>query len=182
MIRIFVAYPAAEYIRETFKKVFEQNVALSGLRWTIPINQHLTLFFIGEVDAEAVPDVIAVIQRIALRHSGFQLQFDRLTLAGKPSKPSMLWARFYKNAKFRELHDDLCQELKSFLPVEPTHPDPIPHITLARLAKSVNREKIIVPEADPGVLSVTRLELWQTVHQKKGLVYERLYQSELEGN
>src|SRR5436190_4874871 len=95
--RIFVAFPVTSVIAEELKIIRVQNNLLTGIRWTPSQNLHLTIFFLGEVPEENVSSISVVISAALIKTKPFSIEFDRITLAGKPKHGGMIWARFHKN-------------------------------------------------------------------------------------
>ena len=102
---------------------------IPGARWMDPSNFHLTLRFIGDIEA-------GLAREIAHELDGVQLRPFRLALKGVGlfggNKPHSLYAGVEENGELRRLHDlheRICQVLG--LPAEGRKF--VPHVTLARL-------------------------------------------------
>lgn len=102
---------------------------IPGARWLDPANFHLTLRFIGDIDA-------GLAREVALELDGVQSRPLQLTLKGMGlfggNKPHSIYAGVAENAELRRLHDAherLCQVLG----LGPEGRKFTPHVTLARL-------------------------------------------------
>lgn len=126
MPRLFIAL---EMPREVTLSLSLLRGGLHGARWIDVENYHLTLRFIGDVDAPTADELIHALDRIE------RPQFD-LSLIGMGSfgskKPHSLWAGVSASPDLLALQAEIeriCQRLR-------LRPDPrkfTPHITLARL-------------------------------------------------
>jgi RNA 2',3'-cyclic 3'-phosphodiesterase len=94
-MRLFVAIvPPAEVLTELAAAVQPLQAAAPDLRWTSSTAWHLTLAFLGEVDAGILPALSTRLERAARRHPP-----QRLVIAGGGAFPSasrarVLWAGF----------------------------------------------------------------------------------------
>jgi RNA 2',3'-cyclic 3'-phosphodiesterase len=105
---------------------------LPGARWIDPENYHLTLRFIGDIDAALARDIAGMLGRV--RRGSFELRLDGLSSFGG-RKPRALVAAVAQVAPLMELqaeHERLLQRLG----LEPEGRKYIPHVTLARLRDS----------------------------------------------
>ncbi len=130
-MRLFLALvpPAA-----TRRALLESMHALPGARWQSDAQLHVTLRFIGEVDrhrAEALA--------LALRHERFAKVEARLDGFGhfeRRGRVDQLWAGLAPRDPLEKLHarlDRLCVGLG----LEPEGRKYVPHITLARFARTM---------------------------------------------
>jgi len=105
---------------------------LPGARWVDPENYHITLRFLGDIDASSARDVADLLARI--RRRAFAIAVDGLGSFGN-AKPRQVWARVPAAPELLALQSEnehLIQ--RAGLPPEPRKFTP--HVTLARL-KSV---------------------------------------------
>ena len=174
MIRIFVTFPISNPLSESLIEISKSNSHLEKTRWTPKENLHITLFFIGEVRESTLEMILSNLQKVFSNQNTFSLEFDSIIFKGR-KHPSMLWAMFKKNNLFSELSQRIYESVKEFMTITPSHADPIPHCTLARLKpgseissfdNSINlsQSKIIINTA----------ELWQTIQTKEGVRYKSL--------
>ncbi len=102
---------------------------IPGARWLDPENHHLTIRFIGDIDAGLAREIALGLE--TLRFAPFKLRLKGVGLFGG-NKPHSLYAGVEDSTDIRRLHDQherLCQTLG--LPAE--HRKFLPHVTLARL-------------------------------------------------
>jgi len=127
--RVFFAIPLPETVRVAVAEM--QAERLAGARWTWPEQMHLTLRFLGDVEAERVERLARRVREI--RVEAFPLPIEGIGVFPPRGRPKVLWAgvgsghpRLYQLRQ--RLDDALLAEgveadLRAF----------VPHITLARL-------------------------------------------------
>ncbi len=109
---------------------------LPGARWIEPENYHVTLRFIGDVDDAIAREIALMLGQV--RRRAFEVEFDGLSSFGG-RKPRVVFAAIAPTAPLLELqaeHERLLQRLG----LEPEGRKYTPHLTLARLRDSSNRQ------------------------------------------
>ena len=109
---------------------------LPGARWIDPENYHVTLRFIGDVDDVVAHEVASMLGRV--RRGAFELRVEELKSFGG-RKPRAIVATLGPVQAVMELqaeHERLMQRVG----LEPEGRKYIPHVTLARLRDSSNRQ------------------------------------------
>ena len=109
---------------------------LPGARWIDPENYHVTLRFIGDVDDALAREIAYELDRV--NRAGFELRVDGLSSFGG-RKPRAVIASVPPTAPLVELqaeHERLLQRVG----LEPEGRKFTPHVTLARLRESSNRQ------------------------------------------
>lgn len=109
---------------------------LPGARWIDPENYHLTLRFIGDVDASIAHEIESLLYRVQRRP--FDLRLDGLSSFGG-NKPRALVATVASSPSLLELqaeHERLMQRVG----LEPEGRKYTPHVTLARLRDTSSRQ------------------------------------------
>lgn len=105
---------------------------LPGARWIDPQNYHLSLRFIGDVDAALARDLASLLDQVDRK--SFELRFDGLAAFGG-RRPRAVVAAVAPAAALIELqaeHERLMQRAG----LEPEGRKYMPHVTLARLRDS----------------------------------------------
>lgn len=122
-------FTALEIPRDAALSLSLLRGGLPGARWLDVENYHLTLRFIGDVDAPTADEVVNALDRID--RPSFALTLAGLGWFGS-KKPHSIWAGVSPSAELKGLQAEIeriCQRLG-------LAPDPrrfSPHITLARL-------------------------------------------------
>lgn len=172
MPRLFVALRPPPAIRET---LFDTMDDVPGARWQDDEQLHLTLRFIGEVDRPVAEDIAAALAAI---HAAAPL----VALGGvgrfaRRGRTEALWAAVTPHDTLAHLHrkvDQACVRAG----LDPERRAYLPHITLARLPRSLGAEA--AAEAwlarNAGLASapfaLPHLILYQSELGRGGAVYE----------
>jgi 2'-5' RNA ligase len=136
---------------------------------------HITIFFLGEVLEENIPPISDSISSVTNNTKSFQLEFEKIKLAGKLKHGGMIWAQFYKNDFYFNLSTGIYHAVKSFLLTQPVLKDPVPHITLARFRKEADFNQINLSFENSFTLpEINFCELWKTIQTKEGVQYKSL--------
>ena len=137
--KLFVAFP----IGEPWKRLLSDHLVLlkacKGFRPTSPSNLHVTLFYLGQVKASVVADLSHGLQFFFRDQKQFSLYFQDTCLMPSLSSPEMLWIRFERSDRFLELHHSVKDVVSGYLLQHSGFSrDPIPHITLSRIANKTS--------------------------------------------
>ena len=173
--RCFVAVPIGEELREALAGAVEAWRArpdLAGLRWTDPAGWHLTLAFLGATDPDAVPGLVAALDRVAAGHVPM-----RLATGGAGAFPSKAHARVaWYGVVDPELR--LAALAREVAPAVGLEGDARfrAHVTLARARAEPTDLRRWLGEADApaGELVVDRLELMRSHLGRGPAHYETL--------
>jgi 2'-5' RNA ligase len=129
MHRLFVAIRPPEPVRAPLIDLME---CVAGARWQSEDQLHLTLRFIGEVDARLADDIDTALQSV--RHPRFELALSGLGVFDRRGQPTALWAGVTPHEPLKALHKKIDQALvRAGLP--PERRAYLPHITLARFGR-----------------------------------------------
>lgn len=126
MPRLFTGIELPEEVSEHLAM---QRGGVHGARWIDPANYHITLRFMGDIDADIACDVAELLDGV--RRKPFTLRLDGLGVFGG-DRPRALYAAVAPCAALNELqaeHERLVR--RAGLPAETRKFTP--HVTLARL-------------------------------------------------
>ena len=126
MPRLFFGLEIPESIKTSLLKL---RTDIKGARWQSKTQLHLTLAFLGEVEAEQVIQARDNARKVT--HTPFKLEAAGLGCFGKEESPKILWAGVSHEDELRELQRTLAQGLTNdgFTLQNPSFK---PHITLSR--------------------------------------------------
>lgn len=127
-MRCFVALDLAEPLRHRVAQVVERERERVDARWVRTEGLHLTLVFLGEVDAGEVPTILSTCQAVAARYPKLSLAIEDAGTFGAPSHPRVLWLGVSGTLSPLQA---LVAELEARLEV-PSERAFEPHLTLAR--------------------------------------------------
>lgn len=169
--RVFLAFTLTPEFRHNLTDVFEQlpDELLSACRLTKIENLHLTLHFFGAVKAESLLELDAILKIIFKRHHQFDLNFNEIKLF-PPHHPRVLALTTTLCEPLSVLTRELKTALKDLGYKTDTRPF-VPHITLARLKKAVNFNRL---ELSDNILTCEHIELINSTLTAHGPNYQSL--------
>ena len=109
---------------------------LPGARWIDPENYHLTLRFIGDIEAGLAHEIVSMLERVSRRP--FEIRLDGLSSFGG-RKPRAIVASVASSPSLLELQAEL-ERLMQRVGLDPEGRKYTPHVTLARLRESSSRQ------------------------------------------
>jgi 2'-5' RNA ligase len=121
---------------QTARQLSMLRGGLPGARWIEPEHYHLTLRFIGDVDAMVAREIASLLDQV--RRRSFELRLEGLSSFGG-RKPRAVVANVAPTASLMELqaeHERLMQRVG----LAPEGRKFIPHVTLARLRSTTSRQ------------------------------------------
>lgn len=158
-----------EYLAECARLAPEQ-------RWAAPANLHLTLHFLGSIDAAAVERVAEALGGI--RRPAFELRLGALGRFGTPARPRVLWLGVAAGEQpLAALAGDVaarCREAGVAGDERPYNP----HLTLCRVRPGARLPNLPAPGPIRG-WTVASFTLFQSRPGPRGAVYVRLREFEM---
>ena len=129
MHRLFVAIRPPQPVRHRLLGIMGGVI---GARWQGDDQLHLTLRFIGEVEAPVAEDVASALAGV--RHPTFPIALNGIDSFERRGRPEVIWAGVTPHDQLKALHkkvDQACQRAG----LAPEGRAYTPHITLARLKR-----------------------------------------------
>lgn len=178
-LRLFFGLEIPESVKQQLLLI---QRPLAGARWQRADQLHLTLVFLGSVEAQQLPGIRDAARNLPIKP--FDLAVSGIDCFGEPDHPRNLWARVQPVEELADLHDALIQRLAScgFGQVRRTFR---PHITLARFKKGPGSvaDLLAAHERQPtGTFLVDRLALFKSVQSEHGSVYHIIERYPLAGS
>ena len=143
-IRTFIAVDISKAIRDRVVALQETLArASSEVKWVEPENLHVTLLFLGEVDAREVPDVCRVVADGCRDQAPFAMSVERVGCFGNPRRPRTLWVGVGAGTQeLCALHDTLEPPLLELGCYRREERKYTPHITLGRVKSDRPSDKL----------------------------------------
>jgi 2'-5' RNA ligase len=189
MIRTFVAVELDASLRQALAQAqssLRNRLAQTAgpgprIQWVTPASIHLTLKFLGDIPEARVPEIHAVLVRVAGHHARFAIEAEGLGAFPDPRVPRVLWVGLADGAG---LLQRLARDVEAALAGIGFAPEPKPfhpHLTLARIkerSREVGRAmalgELSVQERIQGRLIVDTIALMKSELRPSGSVYTRL--------
>jgi 2'-5' RNA ligase len=92
-IRAFIAIELPEALKAEIARLQEQLKVKGRVpaRWVNPGNIHLTLKFLGDIDGDAVDDILHAMDGAASNAQSFRLSVKGLGVFPNPQRPRIIW-------------------------------------------------------------------------------------------
>lgn len=156
---------------------------LPGARWTAVENQHVTLNFLGWLEARLVADVTTAVDEAAARHAPAEASLSALGAFPKPRRARVLWAGIEDpDELLPALAEDLGDGLRA-VGYQSEDRGYTAHLTLARFNTPRSLEGVL-PElrSPPGPFTVDRITLFRSRLSPSGARYEVVHEAYLTAN
>ena len=179
-IRTFLALVVGDETRQRLAAIAaELSPRLVGFKWTKPEQLHLTLAFLGEVDAARIDDLRAALSAAVQSQQPFDLRWQGLGGFPKPNRAHILWAGVSNGAEpLAELQRAVAAALASAgFPCDDRF---TPHITLARAKRFGGRPADLRPivehfrKTEFGVDRVAEIVVMRSDCRPSGSIYTPL--------
>ena len=179
MIRAFVAVEIDHaIIQGIFATTDELRQKISGVRWTPQTNCHLTLKFLGDVDAGQIEAIGQVLERELSLFPRFTINAKGLGVFPDATRPRVLWVGV-EGKPLAELAERVEKALTS-LGFAQERRKFTPHLTIGRWRQFKRSDKNLTDtlakwqERDFGGFTVHEVVLFQSILNPGGAEYRRL--------
>jgi 2'-5' RNA ligase len=184
MLRLFVAIPVSEPAHGAIASLIERGKRkLPLLKWVPPGNIHLSVAFLGDIPEDQLCVVADAIDQACVKQAPLALRLKELGTFGSRRAPRVLWLGIEQDTGVMALQADVAASLRDIdIPLEtrPYHP----HVTLGRIAprgpggdlpKFLGQHEAF----DAGTISVTHVQLMQSILQPQGAIHTERYRAML---
>ena len=181
MVRAFIAIPCPADVKEEITGIQKEIKTLGDLKLVEPDNIHLTLRFLGEIDAGTIDKISERLDSLS-ETGGFEISLKGLGVFPKPSYARVIWVGVENGAeRIEELHGKIESELKTLgFSGEKEFSS---HFTIARV-KSIDKSKLIEilnknSKREFGSFPADRIELMKSELTPMGPRYSLLHDTYL---
>lgn len=171
MARVFFGLEISD---EVARHLLAVRQPLDGARWQSQQQLHLTLAFLGEVQADAVSVACQLARQVQV--PPFSVDVQGLGRFGPVERPRILWAGVAPEQPVHQLHEQLAGYLREAGFRLDNHPFK-PHITLSRFrGKGVSLAGLLAAGQGRvfGALDLTEFVLFESTPGGEGSVYKVL--------
>lgn len=158
-MRLFVSVDLPAHLTGAVADAQDRFRGAGGLRFVAPDQAHVTLKFLGEVDAARVDDLTDALET-AVDDAGvtpFEATVGGFGVFPSLDYISVVWAGFREGGEsLTRLHDAVERETVA-IGFDPEDHDYTPHVTIARMEDARGKESVqrVVRDADPTIGSFT---------------------------
>lgn len=125
-MRLFIAIPIPDAVK---KKLIDLQQPIDGVRWQAKEQMHLTLKFVGDVDAQLAKSLQNKLDEI--EHPSFAIDLKQMGYFPEGGSPRVLWIGLREHSSLMELHQKVEQKSQE-VGIAPEDRPYKPHITLGR--------------------------------------------------
>jgi 2'-5' RNA ligase len=188
-VRLFVAVDVGSAVQraaartiEDLKRRTEQRAPHARVTWVKPEQLHLTVQFIGQVDAALGEQIRAALAR-PLRAPAFDLTIEGTGTFPPKRPPRVIWAGIGEGIdNLRSVEREVRARLDGLVPSTDKH-DYHPHLTLGRVKNPAGLRPVPLLEGQEstvfGVVRVAAVTLFESRLSSSGPTYIALGRSEL---
>jgi len=190
-IRSFVAVKLEPHIRAVLGKAIARLRAEEGgglVRWVSPESIHLTLKFLGDVDASRISVVNRALDRVSAAHAPFELALGDLGCFPNPRRARVFWIGAEDSEGRLETLVASLEDTLARVGFDPESRPFAAHLTLGRVRRGAPPSRV-APLASESVLDLTRgltiavsgISLMRSDLTPSGAVYSQLHYAALKG-
>ncbi len=190
MIRVFLAIELSACIREKLSCLQQQlKKTLPPINWVRPKSIHLTLKFLGYVEASRISELLSALEPIGKKHNEFSIDVQGMGVFPQVKHPRILWVGLTGQTQaLEELVLGIEAELEplGFPPEEKRYHA---HLTVARIKRenamvgsALLQHRVLESEEPLGTLVIDRFILFQSDLDSSGAFYTPLGTVLLSGN
>ena len=133
--RCFVALALPAELREAVAGHFaREGRGIHGVRWVPAANLHLTLQFLGEVEAERIPSLREALESAVAGHAAFRLGLRGAGAFPSAERPRVLWVGAGEGAAEASALAASVATALAPLGFAPEERPFVPHLTVGRVA------------------------------------------------
>lgn len=160
-MRLFIACPVSLDVLAECKRV---QSGLSGARFSLVRDFHVTLKFLGEVAPKIAEQVVVALGKV--HFSAFDASLSGLGVFPSMESPRVVWLGVEPKESFIAVQRQVDDVLSSLFPKEK---DFVPHLTIARVKEGML--KLPRGKVEPVSWRVGQIVLYESVLTKEGSQY-----------
>lgn len=184
MIRLFIAWPLSHEVEQELGRIsFLLKQKGGRVSWVAPTNIHLTARFLGDTDEKLVPEIGALMDKVAATSGPVECTLDRLGAFPDLKRPRVIWVGLGPNTEPLAIMSDTLEHGVRELGFAPETKRFRPHLTLGRVKDADHLEALLMAiqqfRVTPMSFDFDRLVLFKSTLTPSGSIYERLHEAML---
>jgi|Deesub1362A_J573_1020465.scaffolds.fasta_scaffold00034_8 2'-5' RNA ligase len=185
-LRCFISVELPPDLRSSlYRATSALRESCSRARWVPPENLHITLKFLGNVKARAIPGLVALLKEHLAPFAALEVELQGAGAFPSPQRPRVVWLGVREPRALQALQQavEAAAQQAGFSPEERPF---VPHLTLGRLKEpracpSLSQSLSTLKEAPFGKIRVDRVCLMQSRLSPQGAQYSVVAQIQLKG-
>jgi 2'-5' RNA ligase len=186
MVRTFIAVELSADVRGRAARLMEKlKQTPAKVRWIESRNLHLTLKFLGDVEAIEIPEVLARVQQAVRELESFDLTFYGVGAFPDASNPRTIWLGAREGSQAMIAMHQRVEDALAEMGFRKENRRFRPHVTIGRVRDTRNAKRdlkdLLAKYADyeGGISHVEELVVFSSQLQEGGPLYEPLGRAEL---
>jgi RNA 2',3'-cyclic 3'-phosphodiesterase len=177
-VRLFVALDFPDSVRDAIRDLIARLKPLcKSARWVRPEGMHVTLKFIGHVDAEKLDSITAALAEVR-SDAPVEMRFHGVGFFPTERRPRVFWCGIEASPNLAEIAAKIERSLEP-LEIPSETRDFVPHLTLARFDSPHGLAKLLEAAAefqslDLGSTREIEFHLFESILKKSGAEYAKL--------
>lgn len=171
--RLFISIPITTEIQNILG-AYKKNYHLDNIRWIATENLHITIFFLGKIKSENIPEIINLLNNEYKKIPPFKIQFEKIKFAPPNTTATMIWAQFKTNKEYENLIKKTLSCLSKNISIKKNNQKNIPHITLARFKNSIDISNIELKQPLISDLNIDKCILMESKLNQNGSIYSNI--------
>ena len=183
-IRTFVAVELDDSVKAHIAAAIDRlrGKQIDNLRLVRPEGVHLTLKFLGDIDADRVPAVAQAMSQVAARHALFALTLGAPGVFPNANRARVLWIGVDGDLEPLKLLQAGVEDALTAIDFPPEKRGFNPHLTIGRMRHRASRSdrnraadalsSLRLPENQP--IAVNAISLMKSALLPDGAIYERI--------
>lgn len=177
-MRLFIAIPISDNIKRELGHIQSKltgRITREKVRWVSPENIHLTLNFLGEVEADMISPIKECMQKAVYNIFEFRVSIENIGAFPNKKKPRVLWVGCKdKEGVISSIEKNLSAGLIKF-GFKREKRKYLPHLTLGRIkhvrGKTDRMEFNSLDNVKLGTLKINQVQLIESCLRSKGADY-----------
>lgn len=181
MKRLFIGIPIRSEVVDRWTKRLQRDESLNDqvIKWTNPLNWHITLIFLGNSPESSILQLQNLIENSFADVSSFKTNLTGVGVFPEANRPKVLWIGVANLHDLIPAQVGLVNSLKQNGFIFDNKPLK-PHLTLARIKNSAGRlslDSLIdqYQNFDFGSVIIDRVILYESISTSDGPVYKPLF-------
>ena len=185
-MRTFIALDLSDSMKKELTRLQEElKKAGSDVKWVNPLNIHLTLKFLGNVEESKIDEIKAILDGISQKNNAYELSLFNLGSFPSLNQLRVLWAGIDKGCSETEkIAEEIENGLEKIGFPKETRPFSA-HLTIGRVRSGKNKAKlkeiITSLQVNPETCQIKSVTLYQSKLTPKGPIYTPLHVANLTG-
>jgi len=180
-LKLFICLPLdLGLAKKIYKQLTALNLPFDSMRLVSPEQMHITLKFFSPIPLDKLPEIIKAMESIETSGQGLDLVLDEIK-ATPNIRPDLISIRLQDNQNLTDLYNKIEQSLFSAGLANLESRQFNPHLTLARIKKTVEPDdlKDLLDWKGGNIFTVNSFELMQSESSAQGPIYTTLQSFEL---